>query len=183
MLADLTAMAPLDRRRWVLGHAITPALAELPPMPSEAAARVMLLAIAGVESGCYARVQVPVAHARGLWQFERGGGVAGVLADPQLALVPAGGSTVVASNNDWDATAVPSLATAFAQAGAFAFPVGSKDAALLFTTTPDATGYTATVSGVGGQTGTALVDRAGVTMDEIVKAALKANVTPVFGTA
>lgn len=80
MLADLTAMAPLDRRRWVLGHAITPALAELPPMPSEAAARVMLLAIAGVESGCYARVQVPVAHARGLWQFERGGGVAGVLA-------------------------------------------------------------------------------------------------------
>lgn len=85
-------------------------------------------------------------------------GVANVLADPQLALVPAGGSTVVAANNDWDAAAVPSLATAFAQAGAFAFPVGSKDAALLFTTTPEATGYTATVSGVGGQTGTALVE-------------------------
>lgn len=79
MLADLASMAPLDRRRWVLGHAITPALAELPPMPSEAAARQMLLAIAGVESGCYARAQVPVAHARGLWQFERMGGVAGVL--------------------------------------------------------------------------------------------------------
>ena len=76
MLADLTAMAPLDRRRWVLGHAITPALAELPPMPSEAAARVMLLAVAGVESGCLYRRQVPVAHAMGLWQFERLGGVA-----------------------------------------------------------------------------------------------------------
>ena len=85
-------------------------------------------------------------------------GVTNVLADPQLALVPAGGSTVVAASNDWDAATVPSLATAFAQVGAFGFPVGSKDAALLFTTTPDATGYTATVSGVGGQTGTALVE-------------------------
>lgn len=80
MLADLTAMAPLDRRRHVLAHAITPALCELPPMPSEAAARQEMLTIAGVESGCYARRQVPVAHAMGLWQLERGGGVAGVLA-------------------------------------------------------------------------------------------------------
>lgn len=79
MLADLAALSPIDRRRWVLGNAITPALAELPPMPSEAAARQMLLAIAGVESGCLHRRQVPVAHAMGLWQFERLGGVAGVL--------------------------------------------------------------------------------------------------------
>ena len=49
-------------------------------MPSPRCARVMMPAIAGVESGCCARRQVPVAHARGLWQFERGGGVAGVLA-------------------------------------------------------------------------------------------------------
>ncbi len=79
MLTDLATLSPLDRRRWVLGNAITPALAELPPLPSEAAARVMLLAIAGVESGCLYRRQVPVAHAMGLWQFERLGGVAGVL--------------------------------------------------------------------------------------------------------
>jgi hypothetical protein len=39
----------------------------------------MLLAIAGQEGDCLARRQVPVAHAMGLWQFERGGGVAGVL--------------------------------------------------------------------------------------------------------
>ncbi len=80
MLADLASMAPLDRRRHVLAHAITPALCELPPMPSEAAARQEMLTISGVESGCYARRQVPVAHAMGLWQLERGGGVAGVLA-------------------------------------------------------------------------------------------------------
>jgi len=79
MLTDLAALAPLDRRRAVLAHAITPALCELPPMPSEAAARQMLLTIAGVESGCLHRRQVPVAHAMGLWQFERLGGVAGVL--------------------------------------------------------------------------------------------------------
>jgi len=80
MLTDLAALAPLDRRRAVLANAIVPALCELPPLPSEAAARQMLLTIAGVESGCLHRRQVPVAHAMGLWQFERMGGVAGVLA-------------------------------------------------------------------------------------------------------
>ena len=77
--ADLEALAPQERRRWVLRYAIEPALAELPPMPSPRWAKVMLLAIAGVESGCLYRAQVPVPHARGLWQFERMGGVAGVL--------------------------------------------------------------------------------------------------------
>lgn len=48
-------------------------------------AEAMLLAIAGQESGLRHRVQVnaagkPLAHlARGLWQFERGGGVRGVM--------------------------------------------------------------------------------------------------------
>ena len=77
--ADLSGLAPLDRRRWVLAHAITPALSELPDLPSEAAAVQMLLTIAGVESGCLYRRQFPVPHAMGLWQFERAGGVAGVL--------------------------------------------------------------------------------------------------------
>ena len=77
--ADLEALSRQDRRRWVLRYAVEPALAELPPLPSPGRARVMMLTIAGVESGCYARRQVPVGYARGLWQFERGGGVAGVL--------------------------------------------------------------------------------------------------------
>lgn len=79
MLTDLAALAPLDRRRAVLAHAITPALCELPPMPAEAAAKQLLLTIAGVESGWLHRRQMGDGPARGLWQFERGGGVAGVL--------------------------------------------------------------------------------------------------------
>lgn len=85
-------------------------------------------------------------------------GITNVLADPQLTLIPAGSSTVIAANNDWDATALPSLAFAFVQAGVFPFPVGSKDAALVFTTGTGNAGYTATVSGTGGLTGTGLVE-------------------------
>ena len=92
-------------------------------------------------------------------------GVAGVLADPQLTLVPAGASTLVGANNDWDAAAQPTLTTALGQAGAFPFPVGSKDAALVFTTLPSAGGYTATVSGVGGLTGVGLVEVYDVSTD------------------
>lgn len=85
-------------------------------------------------------------------------GIADTLADPQLTLIPSGSSTVVAANNDWDSTASPSLALAFLQAGVFPFPNGSKDAALVFTTGTANAGYTATVSGAGGQTGTGLVE-------------------------
>lgn len=50
---------------------------------SDRRAEVMLLAIAGQESGFRARAQVIAGGgkgpARGLWQFERGGGVVGVL--------------------------------------------------------------------------------------------------------
>jgi hypothetical protein len=60
---------------------VAPALAWMAGMgiKSDDRARVMLLAIAGQESGYRHRRQVPVAHAMGLWQFERGGGVTGVL--------------------------------------------------------------------------------------------------------
>jgi hypothetical protein len=51
-----------------------------PPASDEA--RVLLMAIAGQESAWKHRRQVPVAHARSFWQFERGGGVAGVLSHP-----------------------------------------------------------------------------------------------------
>jgi hypothetical protein len=47
---------------------------------SDDRARVLLLAIGLQESAFQYRRQVPVAHAMGFWQFERGGGVAGVLA-------------------------------------------------------------------------------------------------------
>lgn len=65
--------------RVALEHVIAPALATLPARMNSTAARVMLLAIALQESGLRARVQSGGGPARGLWQFERGGGCAGVL--------------------------------------------------------------------------------------------------------
>jgi hypothetical protein len=64
---------------------ISQALALLPQQMDSAAARVMLVAIGLQESRLTARRQLvgnppkPVGPAAGLWQFERGGGCAGVL--------------------------------------------------------------------------------------------------------
>ena len=60
-------------------NAIVPALKLLPPKMSDKRAVVMMIAIGLQESRLIHRRQIPVAHARGLWQFERGGGVRGVL--------------------------------------------------------------------------------------------------------
>lgn len=65
---------------------ITPALKMLPVKMDTPAARRMLLAIGLQESELRYRRQIPTGPAKGLWQFERGGGVAGVLAHPQSAL-------------------------------------------------------------------------------------------------
>lgn len=84
-------------------------------------------------------------------------GVTGTLADPQISLFAAGSSAAIATNDNWstagNATAVAAAAT---NAGAFAFSSGSSDAALLVDLS--AGSYTATVSGGGGTTGTALVE-------------------------
>lgn len=79
-------------------------------------------------------------------------GLTGTLADPKLDVFS--GSTVIASNDNWDATATP-LAT---QTGVGAFPLapGTKDAVLIVNLAPGS--YTAQVSGVGGTTGVALVE-------------------------
>jgi hypothetical protein len=60
---------------------VDPTLALLGEMglPPSLEARRMLLAIAGQESGYLWRRQQGTGPARGLWQFERGGGVTGVL--------------------------------------------------------------------------------------------------------
>ncbi len=59
--------------------ALDPGLNLLPQRMDTVEARVMLVAIALQESRIQHRRQKPVAHARGYWQFERGGGVRGVL--------------------------------------------------------------------------------------------------------
>lgn len=63
----------------LLRQAIRPALALLPPAMTSREAEALLVAIAWQESECRHRRQVPVPYARSYWQFERGGGVAGVL--------------------------------------------------------------------------------------------------------
>ncbi|MBL9209508.1 MAG: metallophosphoesterase [Opitutaceae bacterium] len=82
-------------------------------------------------------------------------GVGGVLADPTLTLFR--GPVALATNDNWSGTANAVEIGAAAQAvGAFALPTGSRDAALLVALAPGS--YSAVVSGVGGTTGTALVE-------------------------
>lgn len=61
-----------------LTHVIAPAMAELGDGLDSPQARVQLLAMALQESGLFERHQVG-GPAHGLWQFEAGGGVKGVL--------------------------------------------------------------------------------------------------------
>ena len=79
-------------------------------------------------------------------------GVSGALSDPKLEVYNSSG-TVIASNDDWPGT----LAATFSQVAAFSLNSGSKDAALVVTL-PAGASYTATVSGVNGATGDALVE-------------------------
>jgi hypothetical protein len=85
-------------------------------------------------------------------------GVAGALADPQIA-VHDGAGRVVAENDDWSALGAAEFAAliaATARVGAFPLVAGSGDAALLRSLPPGA--YTVQVSGVGGATGISLVE-------------------------
>ena len=70
----------------VMREAIAPALVMLPSRMASPEARMLMLAICGQESDFHHRWQVVdrarpgvMGPARGLWQFERGGGVRGVL--------------------------------------------------------------------------------------------------------
>ncbi len=81
-------------------------------------------------------------------------GVAGTLASPKLAIIPAGMTLAVATNDGWRGDAA--LANAFAAAGAFPLDRDSKDAALIVTLPPG--GYTVSVSGVGDSTGNTLFE-------------------------
>ena len=84
-------------------------------------------------------------------------GVTGTLADPQMALFSSASTTALATNDNWSsATNAAAIAAAASSAGAFAFTSGSRDAAVLVELS--AGSYTATVSGVGATTGTALVE-------------------------
>jgi hypothetical protein len=83
-------------------------------------------------------------------------GLLGALADPSLKLVDAN-DTVVAQNTGWcTAPNVSDIQGAASLAGAFSWPIGSKDSAVLLTLKPGA--YTALISGASGDTGVALAE-------------------------
>ena len=98
---------------------------------------------------------------RGVGPTLGGFGVAGTLADPQLALFTQGGA-VIATNDNWSTPVTASaadaaqLAAAAAAVGAFAYTPASKDAALLLNLAPGP--YTVQVGGVANTTGAALVE-------------------------
>lgn len=87
-----------DQADWLSRHVITPATRDLyevgGPRPSERA-HAFLIAIAHQESRCEHRFQVvpsssmAAGPARGFWQFERAGGVAGVLSHPSTKVAAA----------------------------------------------------------------------------------------------
>lgn len=71
--------------REVLEKAILPALAILPAKMDSLQARVQLLATGLQESEFMHRRQMGNGPARGFWQFEKGGGVKGVMQHPASA--------------------------------------------------------------------------------------------------
>jgi hypothetical protein len=72
---------PPDTPETILSDVIAPALALLPPRMDSPRARLLLLAICGQEAAFKHRRQLG-GPARSLWQFEKNGGVKGVLTHP-----------------------------------------------------------------------------------------------------
>ena len=84
-------------------------------------------------------------------------GVDGALVDPSVAILDSAGRQIAnGANDNWETGGTAALRTAFTQAGAFPFAAASRDSALLVDLTPG--NYTIQVNGVGGTTGTALVE-------------------------
>lgn len=82
-------------------------------------------------------------------------GVGNALSDPTITIFRNG--TAIATNDNWSsAPNSAEIATAAGRVAAFSLPAGSRDAAVLVTLTPGL--YSAVTSGVGGATGTALVE-------------------------
>jgi len=83
-------------------------------------------------------------------------GVVAPVADPQLRLLAADGSEIDTNDNWSEAANAAEIEAAAAAAGAFAFESGSADSAILVTLEPGV--YYLHGSGVGGATGTALLE-------------------------
>ena len=84
-------------------------------------------------------------------------GVPGVLADPLLTLSAQSTGQVLRTNDNWGTGEEAGIiASAASAAGAFPFPAGSRDAAMIVMLPPGA--YTVELAGVGGGTGVGIVE-------------------------
>ncbi len=102
-------------------------------------------------------------------------GVPGAIADPVFSIYS--GTTIIAngSSTNWDSTsAAGTISAATAQAGAFPFPAGSKDDAMVIDLTPGA--YTIQVGGVGGVGGVSLVEVYDLTSESLSTVSVTASV-------
>lgn len=84
-------------------------------------------------------------------------GITDALSDPIMSLVRQSDHATIDQNDNWGSLPnASSVAATMASVGAFALPSGSRDSVLIATL--PAGGYTATIQGAGGTSGTALVE-------------------------
>lgn len=90
-------------------------------------------------------------------------GVNGVIEDPQISVVPAGGQTAIAANDEWstDSATTAEIVDVSARIHAFSLTEGSSDAVLLVELDPGI--YTVVLSPASGQAGTALIEAYDIT--------------------
>jgi hypothetical protein len=86
MSKKLTIAQGLERLEAIHRDAITPALLMLPPQMTSPRAEIMLCAITLQEADGLYRRQLGNGPAMGLWQFEEGGGVRGVMRHDATAM-------------------------------------------------------------------------------------------------
>ncbi|MFM1749303.1 MAG: hypothetical protein RLZZ188_2969, partial [Verrucomicrobiota bacterium] len=102
-------------------------------------------------------------------------GVDGALADPAIAILDTAGRQIASGANDnWESAGAVALRAAFAQAGAFPFAAGSRDAALVVDLPPG--NYTIQASGVGGASGAALVEVYDLSPENLSTVSVRASV-------
>ncbi len=109
-------------------------------------------------------------------------GVSGALADPAIAVVDAAGRQIAGGANDnWETGGAAALTAAFAQAGAFPFARGSNDSALLLDLAPG--NYVIQANGVGGASGTALVEVYDLSPETLSTVSVRATVAATDNTS
>ncbi|MFM9080408.1 MAG: hypothetical protein ACKOTE_09815, partial [Opitutaceae bacterium] len=102
-------------------------------------------------------------------------GVDGALSDPAIAILDAAGRQIAnGANDNWESAGGAALREAFAQAGAFPFAAGSRDAALVLDLPPG--NYTIQANGVGGASGAALVEVYDLSPENLSTVSVRANI-------